>query len=272
MIRKFYLENSKGENWNLNNNGEKRTFFHSLAGLGYTNDSSYFKKNYDFEVDVQSFSQDEVQGNLFFRNPNAYKNYFDFVNFCQLTPLLLKYETDAGNFEKRVEVGKIEKSEIEHNGLNCPVTFKTLSLWLKRKAPVIADYDSYSDQYSLEVSNSSNLPAKVRLTFELVGVFSNPSWKWTGENNTEYTGKVNEIFFLNQCLEVSNFYSDCIIHRFSFNCPEDYVSVYELSDFSTKRFIEIPPNTNMHIECEVQVSDNLQTIIKAEVAEQYVSV
>lgn len=273
MIRKFYLENSKGESWNLNNSGEKRVLFHTLAGLGYTNDSSYYQKNYDFEVDVKSFSQDEVQGNLFFSNPNAYKNYFEFANFCQMSPLVLKYETDAGLFEKRVEIGKLEKSEIEHNGLNCPVTFKSLTLWLKRKAPVTAVYSSASDSYSLEVDNSSNLPAMVKLTFELEGVFSNPFWSWYDDNLREYTGKVNATFYQNRCLEVSNLYSDYKIVNYVFHHPESFTSIYHYSDFLTKRFIEVPPNTfGFLINFKVENENAAPVIIKAEVAEQYVSV
>lgn len=266
MIRHFKLKNNYGNEYDLND--ASSMFLHSPTGLGYTDATVFYKAGLNFRMEDFTLDQTEFNANLFIPNPNSYKKYFDFVQFCQSKPLKLVYTADGiGEFEKKVILKSITKTEIKNNGLDCPISLVGLGMWEKVVVYTSQPYENF-DRCYIDVINHSliNATCKLTITNESETEYT-PSWSWDGKN-----GMINEPISPGVSIVVDNTDPN---YKIQLESSTGYpLDMYIYSDFSTERFIDIPnkktsDGTDIGITIDIY---GIKSSAKAEVHELYASV
>ncbi len=188
MIRKFYLENEYGQRWDLNN--PTTGFLTNPNGLGYEMEYSYSRIGHSFVRNYLRDKQQKITGTLVFGGESPYKSYAactQFVNAAQAIRFV--YVTDAGEYNRNVDVVKIGKSEItEERTLEPEIILVCKGLFYSNQTdrfvvsrtegemrwnfiwPVrFKDYDSRN----MFISNNGHVPAAIQM--EIYGYCENPS-------------------------------------------------------------------------------------------------
>lgn len=78
MVRKFYLENEKGQKYDLMDR-DNYCFLSSPTGLGYSYDTSYEQVGNNFITNIRKLQQGNIAGDAIFRNYDNYKNMIDYT-------------------------------------------------------------------------------------------------------------------------------------------------------------------------------------------------
>ena len=131
MVRKFYLENEKGQKYDLMDR-DNYCFLSSPSGLGYAYDTSYEQVGNNFITNIRKLQQGNILGEAIFRNYDNYKNMVDYIE--QAKSLKFVYEIPFVNknstkYYKIVEVSSVEKGEKSTDGfLHIPINFNCKSL------------------------------------------------------------------------------------------------------------------------------------------------
>ncbi len=136
MVRKFYLENEKGQKYDLMDR-ENYCFLNEPTGLGYSYSSDYLLLGNTFIENIRTMEKGEINGSLVTR---YYDNINDFINFIeQAESLRFAYivpfdKKSAVTYYKDVKIASLEKTEKEVSSgmLVTPVTFDCLSLWYEK--------------------------------------------------------------------------------------------------------------------------------------------
>jgi hypothetical protein len=131
MKRKFYLENEKGQRYDLNNLKES-CLFNSPSGLGYSYKSDYKQLGTTFINNTKELNQGEIQGNMIFK---SYDKYLEFIYYIE-NSIDLKWvysvpflDGTITEYFKDIDINTIEKTEKETGILNCPISFYCKTLW-----------------------------------------------------------------------------------------------------------------------------------------------
>lgn len=275
MIRKFELINSAGETYDLN---DKQHFLYDPSELGYSEGTVYRRADTFYPVEEAYYNQAQPTGNIYFCQPNAYVKYLDFIKFCQLTPLQIKYTTDAGIFYMYVRLSNITKSEIKNNGLDCPVTFSSLGLWYKKTTLQLVQITNRIK--AAIFNNGTNMTAPCILKF-IGGFDSDLEWNWyVGANpgTGDYVGN-GKLINLNPGLDGKKYIINNTTQNYeiySVDNQNNRTNLYEYSDFSTKRFVTLPNSSIGSIGVIAPTSQSIDVLnsinIELEVHEQYASV
>ncbi len=188
MMRRFYLKNEYGAQWNLND--QATGFLTSPNGLGYKMKTSYAEIGHSFIRNYMKEGQQEVTGVLVFGTAAPYLACNRFVNFVnEASELKLIYKTDVGEYQRDVDFVAFEKSEISRSGvLECPVSFSCKGLFYSNQINRFAvsrsegelrwdftwpaRFNDYGYRKVL-VNNNGHVPASFEM--EIYGYCENPS-------------------------------------------------------------------------------------------------
>lgn len=252
-MRQFTLLDKDGVSYDLTE--PTTAFFYNVEGLGYSRAIEYQQVGDRYEAVKDNLSQGVINGVIRFRNPNAYKKYFDFVQFCQNSPLRLIYTPATTPFYRDGLVTSITKTEGADGVLSCSIEFSTSSPFYKilyeYNPGVITGGKTYSYEYDYTYSNSvagtvilqndSYLDSPTKI--EIYGYAVNPTWRHYVNNVLVSTGKVNATIEAGNKLVIDTTTNPYSIKQFDLS-NELISDVYQLSDFSTDRFVTLENGRN----------------------------
>lgn len=252
-MRQFTLLDKDGQSYNLT--VPTTAFLYNVEGLGYSREIEYQQIGDRYEAVKNNLSQGVINGLIRFRQPEAYKKYFDFVQFAQNTPLRLVYTPVTTQFYRDGMITSISKTEGSDGVLTCSIEFSASSPWYKvlyeYNPGIITGGKTYSYEYDYVYSNSVagtvildndsylSCPTKI----EIYGPATNPSWRHYVNNNLVSTGKVNTTIDSGNKLVVDTTTTPYSIKQFDLS-NELVSDVYQLSDFSTQRFVTLQNGRN----------------------------
>lgn len=136
MVRQFFLENEKGQRYNLMDR-ENFCFLSEPTGLGYSYSSEFLRLINTFIENTRNIEKGLISGNLVTRYYDNLKEFIDFVEgaeslkFAYIIPFK---KMQSITYFKDVKIATLEKTEIdkETGMLIVPVSFDCLSLWYKK--------------------------------------------------------------------------------------------------------------------------------------------
>lgn len=136
MVRQFYLENEKGQRYNLMDR-EKFCFFNEPTGLGYSYSTNFLQLNNTFVENTRNIEKGLISGSLVTRYYDNLKEFIDFVEgseslkFAYIIPF---NKMQSITYFKDIKISTLEKTEIDKatGMLIVPVAFDCLSLWYKK--------------------------------------------------------------------------------------------------------------------------------------------
>lgn len=235
--RTFDLINNKGEAYPLSRYNTFSGFFGDVEGLGMDHDATYQKLGNVYDLLQDNINQGEISGVVYFQSKYPYREYARFVGFCSETPLKLRYVNPVGEYYRDGVVSKIEKNE-DGAPARVKIVFTASTLWYKEiKASV--------DSNSITVVSDSAIDSPCCLSFSgVTKTNANLSWQQTLDNVSIMSGTL---------MNVTITATDIVYVRTDTDPYKIYkipsggtsASLYEKSDFSTKRFPYIYKGTNV---------------------------
>lgn len=252
-MRNFMLINADGEQYRLMT---RQRFLYSPGGLGYEIDDTFARLGSRYVPIETGYAQGKIKGNLYFTQPNAYQKYYDFVRFCQKTPLTLAYTPDIGTFYLECKISQIDKTELNQSAaLDIQVELIALGLWY-RTATAINDGEqtggkiyTYSYPYTygesagvlrMQSDSYENSPAKLTI----FGPVTNPTWKHYVNGEEIATGGI-----IGTIAEGLKLVIDATQTPYTITSQDSYgntvTNLYELSDFETERFVILRHGSNV---------------------------
>lgn len=248
MVRQFFIKNAKGQSYDLLDT--KKVMFFSPEGLGYEEDTDYFKIGAVYAPLNPSFKQIKIKGKLIFAGDDPYRDYFNFVSFARQAPLVLSYTT-FDTFYLNVDIAGLEKTELtQFRYLQVPVEFLARGVWYKNEskytAPVTGELPVYPyvypDVYPAETRQSvyfkSNAVQESPCKIIIYGEAVNPVWRHYHNSvlieSGSYTGTIPSGHTL--VIDSTVIPYSIIEYDSSGTVVADR---YPLCDFSTKRFFSL---------------------------------
>ena len=263
-MRTFTLVNGAGELCNIT---DKQLFFHDPKGLGFERKLTYRQVGDRFVRVNKRVSQKDITGKVALFGDDPYLSYFNFTQFINKEPLILLYtpndqasDTTAPGtqYRRNVDVKKIDKSELTKQGyLDCDITLTPLTPWYKYMAISNGNVDLDEvlhwgvtwgidwgplNEFERGIKSNAVMPSPTRLT--IYGPVTNPSWRHYVNGQLYSTGKVNATIDTNEYLLVDCTSDPYLIQKRSAVNDSLLLDLYESSDFTTKRFVEIQNGTN----------------------------
>lgn len=277
-MRTFTLVNGNGEEYSITS---KESFFHDPKGLGYGRSNTYRQIGNRWVLVKTLPTQNSITGSLLLLGASPYDQYNQFLEFCGGESLVLKYQTTNIIYSRDVILSKVEKTEIDKDwhGLDLDLTFTCMSLWTRTLTttnkqsvqkvfwpiawPITWGQNS---PMSMTVQSTSHQNSPSLLTIN--GPFSDPSWRHYVNGVLYETGAVHCTIPEGAMLLVDNRFGDESMKVVTTDGTL-IQDVYPLSDFSTKRFINIQYGANTII---VQSASANFVTVKLEVKITYESV
>ena len=252
-IRNFRLFNNDGAEYNLT---VRDHFLHTPAGLGYTKETEFQRLGDQYIILDDAFAQAQITGEVFFPNPKAYDKYFDFVRFCQNTPLYLLYKPSEREFRRVVRLGAVGKEELQAGGLNVTVSFDCLTLFYEQfnvfgDASEAENGKTYNYKYNYRYSSASantivldsDSYAESPCAIYIYGEVVNPVWRHYVNNVLFATGAINATIEAGQKLKIDTTEIPYSLTRVDM-ANRFVADVYAEGDFSTERFITLRHGRN----------------------------
>ena len=235
--RTFDLINNKGEAYPLSRYNTFSGFFGDVEGLGADHDSTYQKLGDVYDLLQDDISQGEIAGVVYFQSKYPYQEYFRFMEFCQETPLRLRYVTPVGEFYRSGVISKIEKNE-DGNPRRAKVVFTASTLWYKSVAETV-------DAASITIVSDSVKDSPCALSFSgVTKSAADLTWTQTLDGVSVMTGTLKSVTIAS---------TDTVYVKTNTDPYQIYkktsggiiTDLYQSSDFSTKRFPFIKKGVNV---------------------------
>lgn len=235
--RTFDLINNKGEAYPLSRYNTFSGFFGDVEGLGADHDSTYQKLGDVYDLLQDDISQGEIAGVVYFQSKYPYQEYFRFMEFCQETPLRLRYVTPVGEFYRSGVISKIEKNE-DGNPRRAKVVFTASTLWYKSVAETV-------DAASITIVSDSVKDSPCALSFSgVTKSAADLTWTQTLDGVSVMTGTLKSVTIAS---------TDTVYVKTNTDPYQIYkktsggtiTNLYQSSDFSTKRFPFIKKGVNV---------------------------
>lgn len=257
MVRKFYLENEKGEQYDLMDR-ENKCFLYKPNGLGYTYTTEYLLLGYTFIENIRTLEKGLISGSLITR---YYDNLTDFINFIeQSTKLKFVYvvpyqKKSPVTYYKDVKIASIEKSEKdEETGmLIAPITFDCISLWYEKKE-MIYDVETKEDEIrwdfewdsrfrsynnkNIVLNNDGHVEAPIQVEF--YGYVENPCIRVLVDNEEKYKLKIPIVIQPYEKLLYSSMDNDIYIYKQNTDGTLENLFKNEYIDISKNNIFKIP--------------------------------
>lgn len=129
--RTFDLINNNGEVYTLSMYGTHTGFFYSVEGLGSEHDITYQRIGNQFDILQDDINQGEVGGVIWFRSKYPYHEYMRFVQFCEESPITMRYRTPVGEYFRNGNITKIDKNE-DGEDARAKIIFTASSMWYRK--------------------------------------------------------------------------------------------------------------------------------------------
>lgn len=127
-MRRVRLTNSRNESLDITNTV---IFYNGLSGYGFERDLAVHKVGSRWVKLRKEYRQIPIGGKITFAGARPYEDYQKFVSFCDADKLSLFYSPMDKEYQKDVELTRIEKTEITPYGvLECEIEFTPLTLWM----------------------------------------------------------------------------------------------------------------------------------------------
>lgn len=248
MTRHFYLINSKGQEWDLN---QTLSFFHDPSGLGINKNDAHWQIGHIFPRVKNELRQPKPKGKIAFK---SYEQYHHFARFIQYEPLRLKYITDDIHYMD-CTIDSIGKTEKAHMGLVCPITFNGLSSFYKEIIRTNSGENTgknYSYKYPYIYSDSKigvltlqvDSTALSGIKLHIFGPCTNPIWHHFVNGIKKSTGRlIGNIGDKCKLVIDTTMIPYSILEKDISNNPIS--DRYQQSDFSTDRFIFMEAGENI---------------------------
>lgn len=136
MVRKFYLENEKGQKYDLMDR-DNYCFLYEPSGLGYSYSTDYMLLGNTFIENIRTMEKGLISGSLVTRYYDNIKDFIDFVEQAETLKIAYTVPFDKKSpvtYYKDIKIASLEKTEKEVTSgmLITPVTFDCLSLWYEK--------------------------------------------------------------------------------------------------------------------------------------------
>ncbi|MEG2101743.1 MAG: hypothetical protein RRY99_09550 [Flavobacterium sp.] len=246
-MREFYLINKLNEKWNLN---KTDSFFHDPVGLGQEHKVKYEQIGTSFQKTEDFLKQKIISGKIKF---SGYEAFEKFSKFIQYKPLILEYSS-SDMYHIDVSIDKIEKKELETLGLIAEIQMKSLGTFYKKiekqnvETNIGKRYDyKYKYTYSdtsigvVEIDSDSTLLSKTKIT--ILGPCINPTWKHNLNGLIVADGRINSSIAAGHRAVIDSIIFPYEIAEYDEN-GRYLRDLYQMSDFSTKRFINLQCGKN----------------------------
>ena len=187
-VRKFLLENEKGQQFRMDNLNEG-CFLTSPTNLGYSYNIDFVQLGYEFIENNRKIEQQKPSGTLYFKSYDKIKEFIDYIESSQSLKWLyiIPFELEEKTFYRDVTIIKLDKTEKNGKWLACPVEFSSKSLWYE-KNEIIFKIESYEDEMrysyrwnsryidynsrSIQFNNKGHIDAPIQI--EINGFVQNP--------------------------------------------------------------------------------------------------
>ena len=145
-IRRFLLENEKGQQFRLDDLNEG-CFLVSPTNFGYSYNIDFVQLGFDFIENNRKIKQNNPKGTLYFK---SYDKVTEFANFIESSAKLkwlyiIPYETIEKTYYRDVTIIKLDKTEKTGKWLACPVEFAGKSLWYEQNETIFK-IETYEDE------------------------------------------------------------------------------------------------------------------------------
>ncbi|MCQ2087999.1 MAG: hypothetical protein MJZ37_08085 [Bacilli bacterium] len=248
-MRQFFLKNSLGQEWDLN---QLDGGFYSPSGLGFTKKMVFQQiGKTQYTLVSENLEQKKIQGDFVFKN---YETYNNFIKFVQHTPLILEYKA-ADMYSIRCDITSLKKSEKNDGFLYCNSILTTYGTFYKsvyvensdtntgKKYDYTYDYTYVDNQLGqLEIESDSVLDSPAKIV--IFGPVINPSWTHTINGNQVINGKINCSVPRGHKLVVDATSMPAFTIKEYDQGGEEYADRYMDSDFSTRRFVILGNGVN----------------------------
>ena len=145
-IRRFLLENEKGQQFRLDSLNEG-CFLVSPTNFGYSYNIDFVQLGFDFIENNRKIKQKNPKGTLYFK---SYDKVTEFVNYIESYAKLkclyiIPYETGEKTYYRDVTIVELDKTEKTGKWLACPVEFAGKSLWYEQNETIFK-IETYEDE------------------------------------------------------------------------------------------------------------------------------
>lgn len=275
MVRKFYLENEKGQKYDLMDR-DNYCFLSSPSGLGYAYETSYEQVGNNFITNIRKLQQGNILGEAIFRNYDNYKNMVDYIE--QAKSLKFVYEIPFVNknstkYYKIVEISSVEKGEKSTDGfLHIPINFNCKSLWYEETETVYdmakntgeirwdfkwdSRFKSY-DNRSFTFENNGHVEAPIKL--EIGGYVINPCL--TIYSNKNKIAEINFNMTLEEYEKILYSTKDDELYVYKENQDGTLTNIFDDLDLAKYNFIKIPQGVSeIRLSADSEITDTKLTI------------
>ena len=254
MIRKFYLENSKGQVFNFNYyNG---CLLANINGLGFSYKISYLKYDHIYTAVKKDEPLGEISFDIVFLDGySGYQKLIDYLNI-ETSNLKLYYVSNDTKYVY-VDFVNLSKSEIVDGHLKSGAILNKKTYWIKEKSFILS-FDSsvqsgkvYPFKYSYSYSETTGGKARLKIDgvtrastlIEITGNVKNPSLNVLKGDEVITSMKLN-IIKNNAKIVISSIPSEQYIKSIDGIVESD---IYHLQDFEKDNFILLEP-TDLTLE------------------------
>lgn len=252
-IRQFKLLNGQGGTFNLNQYGY--AWLHDPDGLGWAQNVENVRAGNGL-VTIQTYEEvPSPEGEIIFRNYQAYKDFLDFV---QVGDLVLGY-MPLGTWQYLDCVVQLGKSEIKPttNRLICPITFVAKSFWYESlqiyqtSGEILESDKKYDYEYAYTYGDAGagsvtvyngQLPSFFKVT--MLGPMTNPSWRVMVGGSIYKEGSITATIPAGNKLVVDTYPATMEIAEYTM-ANEFVRDLYGYSDFTTERIFQLPPGESV---------------------------
>lgn len=218
MYRKFQLENSLGQKWDLTDHLFK-SYLNNPTGLGFSQSIETVQFGNSQNVKTSSTDFPTIGGDVLFwdeRNESKYELYEQFVEFLTYFPLIFKYKKPYNNevFSLKCVATSLQKTEVKTNSmLTCSISLLGLGMWEGEEREITGTAQTYS------LKNDGHMTTGFEVALE-GGVLTNPYF--TLSQNGEIYGEakfVDSTYFSSVYVNSNDGEQDAILMRGSSVLP-----------------------------------------------------
>lgn len=263
-VRKFLLENEKGQQFDLNNFKES-ALLTSPSELGYSNRSEFEQVGNTFIESNRKIEQKNPTGTIYFKSYDKCKTFIDFIEksdklkWIYIIPLKEVEKT----YYRDVVIKEFQKSEKQVGILACSITFCSTSLWYEQTTAIYNikpqenefrwdfEWDSkFADYDTRSLSHINNGHVDAPILVEIDGHVINPKIELYIEGElyqtVPFNVEINEYEKLLYGTKENEFY----INKQNTDGTLESLFTLDVIEFENDNVIRLPQNKS----CEIKLA------------------
>lgn len=188
-VRKFLLENEKGQQFRLDNLKEG-CFLTSPSNLGYSYNINFSQLGFDFIENNRKIEQKNPNGTAYFKSYDKVKEFIDYIESSDNIKwiYIIPFENGEKIYYRDVTLKKFDKTEKTGKWLTCPIEFASKSLWYEQNETIFK-IETYEDEMrypytwnsryidynsrAIQFNNKGHIEAPIQV--EIDGFVQNPT-------------------------------------------------------------------------------------------------